>query len=93
MRGRTKQLAIAVALTIVDVVIANYYCAVIWQAFARDMFARAALLGLLCLWIATAVVIWLHVAYDVRQILQERDTNLALDSATAPAELRRRRDV
>ena len=77
MRGRTKRLAIAVALTIVDVAVANYYCCVIWQTFAQYQFARAAMLGLLSIWVASAVVIWLHVAYDLRQ---------ALDAATASTE-------
>lgn len=93
MRRRTKRVAIAVALTIVDVVACNYYCGVIWQVFARDIFAKAALLGLLCLWVATAVVIWLHVAHDMRQILQERSERLAFESVTASSELRRDSNV
>jgi hypothetical protein len=72
MRRQTKRLAIAVVLTIVDVAACNYYCGVIWQVFARYLFAKAYLLGLLCLWVASAVVIWLHVAYDLRQTLRER---------------------
>jgi len=46
---------------------------VIWREFAQDPFAKGALLGLLGLWIATLVVIWLYVGYDLRQILQERE--------------------
>jgi F0F1-type ATP synthase assembly protein I len=86
MRGRTRRLAIAVAVTIIDVAACNYYCIVIWEAFATDSFARAALLGLLSLWIASAVVIWLHVAYDLRQALQERRESRAFGSLALPSE-------
>jgi len=93
MTRRTQRLAIAIALTIVDLVAFNYYCGVIWQAFAEDLFAKAVLLGLLCLWVATAAVMWLHVAHDMRQVLRERDNRLALECATAPAEPRSDRNV
>jgi hypothetical protein len=93
MRRQTKRLAIAVVLTIVDVAACNYYCGVIWQVFARYLFTKAALLGLLCLWVATGVVIWLHVAYDVRQIFRARSNRLAFDPVTASFELRRDRNV
>jgi hypothetical protein len=93
MRGRTRRLAIAVVLTIVDVAACNYYCIVIWQAFARDVFAKAALLGLLCLWIASAVVIWVHVAYDLGQTIRERNERLGFDSLSTRAGLRRDSNV
>jgi hypothetical protein len=89
MRGRTKRLAIAVVLTIVDVAAFNYYCHAIWQVFARDLFAKASLLGLLCLWIVSAVMIWLHVAHDLRQALQEGNERPTFESVTAPSDLRR----
>jgi hypothetical protein len=93
MRGRTNRLAIAVVVTIIDVAPGDYYCRVIWQVFARDLFARAALLGLLCLWIASAAVLWLHVAYDLRQTLRERDGRLAFNIATVPVEPERDSNV
>lgn len=86
MRGRRNRLPIAVLLTLVDVASGKYYCGVIWQAFSRDLFARAALLGLLCFWIASAAVLWLHVAYDLRQPLRERDGRLAFNAATVRVE-------
>jgi hypothetical protein len=93
MRGRPRRLDIAVVLSIVDVAACNYYCQFIWQAFARDLFAKGALIGLLCLWIASAAVIWLHVAYDLRQALRERDYWLALDAATTSTEAGRDSNV
>jgi hypothetical protein len=89
----TRRLTIAVVLTIVDIAACSYYCGVIWQAFARDLFAKASLLGLLCFWIASAVVIWLHVAYDLRQSLRERRERLALNSRKTPFGLRRDSNV
>jgi hypothetical protein len=89
----TRRLTIAVVLTIVDVAACSYYCGVIWQAFARDLFAKASLLGLLCLWVASAVVIWGHVANDLHQSLRDRSEGLALNSLRAPSRLRRDSNV
>jgi len=83
---QTKRLAIAAVLTIVDVAAGKYYRGVIWEAFALDLFAKAAVLGLLCLGFATAAVIWLHVADGLRQALRERDDRLTLNAAMAPAD-------
>jgi hypothetical protein len=93
MRGRTNRLAIAVLLTLVDVASGEYYCGVIWQTCSQDPFARAALLGLLCLWIASAAVLWLHVAYDLRQTLRERDGGVAFNVAMVPVEPERDSNV
>lgn len=86
MTGRTKRLTIAVVLTTADVAVGDYYCGVIWQAYSGYPFATATLLGLLCLWVVSAVVIWLHVAYDLRQALRERGGKLAFNAAVTPAE-------
>lgn len=93
MTERTKRLALAVVLTVVDLAAGNYYCGVIWQAFAKERFAKAALFGILCPWVATAVVMWLHVAHDMRETIRKRSDRLALDSVTAPDALRRDSDV
>jgi hypothetical protein len=93
MTERTKRLALAVVLTVVDLAASSYYCGVIWQAFARDRSARATLLGGLCLWIAMAVVMWLHVVHDMCEVIRKRNDRLALGPATAPDALRRDSDV
>ena len=93
MTRRTTRLTIAVALTIVDVAVCYYYCGVIWQVFARDLFAKAAMLGLLSFWVASAIVIWLHVAHDFRQTLRERDARLAVSVAKTPIQLGRDSNV
>ena len=93
MRGRTNRLAIAILLTLADVAAGKYYCGAIWQAFSQDLFARGALLGLLCLWIASAAVLWLHVAYDLRQTLRERGGGLVPNATTISAESERDTNV
>jgi uncharacterized membrane protein YdbT with pleckstrin-like domain len=93
MQERAKRLAIAVVLTVVDFVTFNSYSGVIWQTWGQDSWAKAALLGLLALWIVSAVVLWIHVSYDLRQTLHERDLALARDPAMARRGLRRDSDV
>ena len=86
MSGRTKRLAIAVVLTFVDIAAGKCYCGVIWQAFSQDLFARAALLGLLCLWIGSTAVLWLHAAYDLVRTIRVRDGRPEFDATTIPAD-------
>jgi hypothetical protein len=93
MQERTRRLAIAILLTVVDVIAFNSYSGAIWQVWGRDPWAKAALLGLLALWIVSAAVLWIHVSYDLRHPLRERDLALARDPAMAPSELRRDSDV
>jgi hypothetical protein len=87
MQERAKRLGIAILLTAVDVIAFNSYSGAIWQVWGRDPWAKAALLGLLALWIVSAAVLWIHVSYDLRQTLRERYR------AMAPNELRRDSDV
>jgi uncharacterized membrane protein YdbT with pleckstrin-like domain len=93
MRERAKRLAIAVVLTVVDVVTFNLYFGAIWQTWGQDPWAKAALLGLLVLWIVSAVVLWIHVSYDLRQTLHERNFALARAPVIVPRGLRRDSDV
>ncbi len=93
MRVRTNRLTATIVITILDVAAGKYYYGAIWQVFAGNPFAKAALLGLLCLWTASMAVLWLHVAYDLCQILRDRDGRLALHSAVARTEPERDSDV
>jgi uncharacterized membrane protein YdbT with pleckstrin-like domain len=93
MQERTKRLAIAILLTVVDIIAFNSYFGAIWQVWGRDPWTKAALVGLLALWIVSAVVLWIHVSYDLRQTLHERGLALARDRAIAPKGLRRDSDV
>ena len=93
MRERAKRLAIAVVLTVVDVVTFNIYFGAIWQTWGQDPWAKAALLGLLVLWIVSALVLWIHVSYDIRLTLHERDLARARAPAIASRGLRRDSDV
>jgi hypothetical protein len=93
MRERAKRLAIAVVLTVVDIVTFNIYFGAIWQTWGQEPWAKAALLGLLAVWIVSAAVLWIHVSYDLRQTLHERDLALGRDPAMARRGLRRDSDV
>jgi hypothetical protein len=93
MRERAKRLAIAILLTAADVVTFNSYSGVIWLTWGQDPWPKAALLGLLALWIVSAVVLWIHVSYDLRQTLRERNLAFPSDPVTAPSDLRRNSDV
>jgi hypothetical protein len=93
MRERSKRLTIAVVLTAVDVATFNNYAGVIWRTLAPDPWAQAALLALLGLWVASGVVIWTHVANDLRQTIQQRYAELPLGRAMLPDNLRRDSDV
>jgi hypothetical protein len=93
MQERTKRLAIAILLTVGDVVTFSSYSGVIWQTWGQDPWVKAALLGLLAFWIVSAVVLWIHVSYHLRQTLHERDLALARAPAMARRGLRRDGDV
>jgi hypothetical protein len=86
MRGRTKRLTIATVLTIAGVAAAKDCCGEIGQAFSQGLLVRAALLGFLCLWVASAAVCWLHAACDLRQTFRERRGRLKFNAAISPAE-------
>jgi hypothetical protein len=93
MQERAKRIVVAVALTVADVATFNSYAGVIWRAWGRDPWARAVLLGLLGLWIASTVVIWGHVSNDVRQTFHERNLALSRNPALAPRTPRRGSNV
>jgi hypothetical protein len=63
------------------------------QTWGQAPWAKAALVWLLSLWIVSAVVLWIHVSYDLCQTLRERGLAPARDPAMAPRGLRRDSDV
>jgi uncharacterized membrane protein YqjE len=93
MQERAKRLAFAVVLTAADVATFHSYSGVIWRTWGQYQWAKAALLALLGLWIASAAVIWGHVSNEVRQTLRERDRTFSRNPALAPRDPRRDSDV
>jgi uncharacterized membrane protein YqjE len=93
MQERAKRLAVAVVLTGADVATFHCYSGVIWRTWGKYPWAKAALLALLGLWIASAAVIWGRVSNDVRQTLRERDRTFSRNPALAPQDPRRDSDV
>ena len=93
MQERAKRLAVAVVLTAADVATFHCYSGVIWRTWGQYPWAKAALLALLGLRIASAAVIRGHVSNDVRQTLRERDRAFSRNPALAPRGPRRDSDV
>jgi len=93
MQERAKRMAVAVVLTVADVATFNSYAGVIWRAWGHDPWARAVLLGLLGLWVASAVVIWGHISNDIRHAFHERKLAHSRTPALAARAPRRDSDV
>jgi hypothetical protein len=90
---RAKRIAVAAVLTVADVATFNSYAGVIWRTWGHDPWAKAALVGLLSLWVASAVVIWGHVSNDMRHTFHERNFARSRNPARAPRAPRRDSDV
>ena len=93
MRERTKRFATAVLLTAIDVALLDRYFGAIWRAWSEVLWIRGAFLLLLALLGASAAVLWIHVYYDLRQMMRERSVASSLKTASLPGELRRDGDV
>jgi hypothetical protein len=93
MGDRTTRFGVAVLLTGMDVAVFQHFFGVIWQAWPGVEWIRLVLLFTLALWAGSAAVLWLHVYYDLRQLLYERRSARTLNLAPMPAELREDSDV
>jgi hypothetical protein len=87
MQAQTKSLAIAVTLTVFDIAVFHQYFGVIWQVWARNPWAEAALLILLSIWIASAAVLWIQVSRDLRHSLRERAFVLSRNPGLDPSDI------
>ena len=93
MGDRTTRFWVAVLLTGMDIAVFQHFLGVIWQAWPGVEWIRMVLLSTLALWAGSAAVLWLHVYYDLRQLLYERRIARTLNVAPLPAELREDSDV
>jgi hypothetical protein len=93
MGDRTTRFSVAVLLTIMDVVVFEHFFGVICEAWAGLAWMRVVLIPTLALWTGSAAVLWLHVYYDLRQILYERRFAQTLNPAAVPTEPREGGDV
>ena len=93
MGDRTTRFWVAVLLTGMDIAVYRHFFGVIWLAWPGVEWIRIALLFTLALWAGSAAVLWLHVYYDLRQLLDEKRSARTLIVAPMPTELRENRDV
>ena len=93
MRDRANRLGITVLLTGVDAALLDRYFGLIWQTWSGDPWGRGAFLLLLALLVVSAVVLWIHVYYDLRQTMRERRVAPFFKAATSRGALRRDGDV
>ena len=82
-----------VVLTVADIPVVNIYFGAIWQARGWSPRAKAGLLAHLAVWIASAIVLWIHVSDDLRRPLRERAVALSCGPWPDSSELRRVSDV
>jgi hypothetical protein len=81
-----------VVLTVADIPVVNICCGAIWQSRGWNPQAEAGLLAHLAVWIASAILLCIHVSDDLRRPLRERAA-LSRDPWPDSSELRRASDV
>lgn len=72
MPDRRWRFVIAILLTALDLVVFTRYFDSIRLGWSGQPHIEAAFLSLLILWTASVIVLWIHVYYDLRQVLRER---------------------
>mgnify|MGYP001554821279 FL=1 len=93
MGGRTRRLAVAVSLTVLDAVVAVQYGGAVWRAFAGIIWGRLLLLLLAALGATSLLNLWVRAYYDLQQLFRYRDAALSSRTEMLPAELVEDRDV
>ena len=93
MSDRGKRFAFAILLTALDLIVLDKYFGSIWHASFEDPWFRAGFLSLLILWAASAIVLWIHVYYDLRRTLRERTFVRLLGEVPTPGGLEGDSDV
>jgi hypothetical protein len=93
MNDRSTRVSVAVLLTSIDIAVFNHFSGTIWMAFSDVSWIRITITLTILVWTASAAVLWLHIAYDARQLLYECRVDAALRSSNKPNEMRRDCDV
>lgn len=93
MGGRTRRLAVAVSLTVLDAVVAVHYGRVVWRAFAGIIWGRLLLLLLAALGATSLLNLWVRAYYDLQQLFRYRAAALSSCAEILPSELVEDRDV
>ena len=93
MGGRTRRLAVAVSLTVLDAVVALYYGGAVWRAFAGIIWGRLLLLLLAALGATSLLNLWVRAYYDLQQLFRKRTAPIPRSATIIPTELVEGRDV
>jgi hypothetical protein len=89
----TKNLTIAVLMTIADAAVVVWYGGVIWQALSPIIWSRILILLLAALWALSLARIWARVIYSLRHAPGSRSFGLTSDAAIISIDLRGEGDV
>ena len=72
MGTRTTRSWIAILLTGMDIAIFEHSFTAIWLVWSGLAWIRVVSILVLAVWAGSAAVLWLHVYYDLRQVLRGR---------------------
>ena len=93
MNDRITRFSVAVLLTGMDFAVFEHSFSAIWLVWSGIAWVRLALVLLFAVWTGAAAVLWLHVYYDLRQVLRQRHGAFKLNPSPMPNELRGDGDV
>lgn len=93
MPERTKHLAIAVLLTILDTAVTWHYGDALWSAGSGIICARLLLILLFAMMLTSLLRVWYRAGYAFRRIYQERSREAAPAIIAVPDVLRGEGDV
>lgn len=72
MADRTSRLWVAILITVMDVTVFERFFTNTWLALSSVAWIRVGLGLTVTVWTGSAAIVWLHVYYDLRQLLHER---------------------
>jgi hypothetical protein len=90
---RTKCLATAVSVTVLDATVATYYGGVVWKAFAVVIWSKLLLLLLAAVWATTLLHIWVHARSQPRRAIPDRRVIVSIPESGLSADMAEEIDV
>jgi len=93
MGERTKCLATAVSVTVLDAAVATYYGGVVWKAYAVVIWSKLLLLLLAAVWATSLLHIWVHACSRLRRENQKHRVVVSIPVNGLSAELAEEIDV
>jgi hypothetical protein len=91
--GRARWFIVAVSLTVMDAVVAQNDCGMIWQAWSGILWIRAPLLLLGAIWVGSLADVWAQVFREMRRSKLPQAAEITPRMATAPIEFKGDGDV